>query len=146
MISNDKRPSKDTYFMDIAELCSRRSLDPDSKFGCVAVDKSGSILSTGYNGPPRCVCDEEIPLTRPEKYIYMEHSERNCIYNSARTGVSLEGATFYVTGIACVECMRAMYQVGAARIVMKTTQPNSATDDWFKFIEYLSRYVKIDYM
>ncbi|GAG03227.1 unnamed protein product, partial [marine sediment metagenome] len=78
--------SKDKYFMSIAEACSKRSLDPDSKFGCVAVSKDGSILSTGYNGPPRNVDDSLIPLTRPEKYIYMEHAERNCIYNAARIG------------------------------------------------------------
>ena len=88
------RISKDEYFMNIAKECSKRSLDPDTKHGCVAVSVDGAILSTGYNGPPRNVDDSKIPLTRPEKYIYMEHSERNCIYNAARVGTPLNGCAF----------------------------------------------------
>jgi len=140
------RPTKDEYFMALATHCSTRSLDNDSKFGCVAVDSSGVILSTGYNGPPRDIDDESVPLTRPTKYMYMEHAERNCIYNAARTGVSLEGCTFYVTGISCVDCTRAMYQVGASRIVMKdSSKAHSTTDDWYFFIAFMRKYMKIEF-
>jgi len=131
--------------MNIADVVSTRSLDPDSKFGCIAVGSDNAILSTGYNGPPRQVNDDDIPLTRPDKYIYFEHSERNCIYNAARKGISLEGCTFYVTGISCIECTRAMYQVGAKRIVMRTSSAYSYEQRWQDFIDYIESYIVIDY-
>lgn len=138
------RPTKDDYFMNIAVTCSTRSPDIHTKHGCVAVSNSGSILSTGYNGPPRKVDDTTIPLTRPEKYIYFEHSERNCIYNAARIGVPLDDCTFYVTGIPCVDCMRAMYQVGARRIVMMDRNSASTDNNWHKFINFMRKYIIVD--
>jgi len=139
------RISKDKYFMSIAKVCSTRSPDPSTKHGCIAVTKAGSILSTGYNGGPRGVDDSKIPTTRPEKYMYFEHAERNCIYNAARVGVPLDGCIFYVTGIPCNECLRAMYQVGASEIVMTYTVCVSTTEDWFRFISFMEDYVKMRY-
>jgi len=135
----------DNYFMKIAEDVSKRSIDPDSKFGCIAVSDSNSILSTGYNGPPRYVNDDKIPLTRPKKYIYIEHAERNCIYNAARNGVSLMDSTFYVTGVCCVDCLRGIYQVGAIRVVMRPIEPSSTKQSWFDFIDFIGQYMKIEY-
>ena len=129
--------------MNIARVCSIRSNDPSTKFGCIAVSKDGAILSTGYNGPPRDVADWLIPLTRPEKYTYMEHAERNCIYNAARVGTPLDGCIFYVTGIPCVMCMRAMYQVGASEVVMLDVSYTSMTDDCKEFQDFISNYMKV---
>lgn len=142
----EMKPSKDEYFMSIAKLCSTRSIDPSTKHGCVAVDDSGAILSTGYNGPPRMVQDDMIPLTRPEKYLYFEHSERNCIYNAARIGIPLEGCTFYVTGIPCPECMRAMYQVGCNEIVMLSKKSDSTDESWYEIIQFLEKYIIVRQM
>ena len=138
-----KKPSWDKYFMNIASECSKRSNDPSTKFGCVAVSKSHSILSTGYNGGPRNVDDSKIPLTRPEKYTYMEHAERNCIYNAARVGTPLDGCIFYVTGIPCVNCMRGMYQVGASEVVMIDKTYTSMTVDCKEFINFVAYYIKV---
>ena len=138
--------SRDEYFMHIAKVCATKSIDPSSKFGCVAVSNDGSILSTGYNGPPRNVDDDTIPLTRPEKYTFMEHAERNCIYNAARVGIPLKGCIFYVTGISCFDCMRGMYQSGASAVVMLSKSPSSANDEWYKFIAFIENYITIRYM
>ncbi len=140
------RISKDDYFMSIAKVCTTRSLDPSTKHGCVAVSNAGNILSTGYNGPPRNVDDDEIPLTRPEKYTYMEHAERNCIYNAARVGTPLDGCIFYVTGMSCVDCMRGMYQAGASEIIMLQTVCSSTTPEWSMFIQFIKKYVKVRFM
>ena len=137
---------KDKYYMNIAIACSKKSIDPSTQHGCIAVSPVGNILSTGYNGPPRGVYDEEIPLTRPEKYIYMEHAERNCIYNAARIGTPLDGVIFYVTGISCVDCMRGMYQAGASEIVMIKKKCSSTTEDWITFINFISKYIKVRYI
>jgi dCMP deaminase len=111
------RPCKDLYFMNLCFEIARRSIDPTTKHGCVAIDPDGGILSTGYNSAPQGFADKEFPQTRPEKYLDMIHSEKNCIYMSARHAVSIVGSTFYVTGFPCRECLKAMIQVKILKII-----------------------------
>jgi len=61
--------------------------------------------------------DDNVPQTRPEKYLFFEHSERNAIYNAARNGTALNNSVFYVTGFPCVDCLRGIVQVGSKKIV-----------------------------
>tara|TARA_Y100000310_G_C20703345_1_gene832125 strand:- start:12690 stop:13253 length:564 start_codon:yes stop_codon:yes gene_type:complete len=129
------RPCKDLYFMKICFDAAERSLDPDTQCGCVVTDKDGGVLCTGYNSPPRNSVDENIPLTRPEKYYYFEHSERNAIYNAARNGIPLDGSCFYVTGLPCYDCLRGIIQVGAKRCVWGPLGTNMQGADG-----YMTRY------
>lgn len=112
----DPRPSFQDYFLTLAFIISRRSLDPRTKHGCVFV-KNSRILTTGYNSPPSGYDDSKVPLTSPEKYPYFIHSEINAIANAAKEGVSLEGATCYLTGLPCSECYRAMWAAGIKEII-----------------------------
>lgn len=113
----DERPDWDTWFMTLAFIVSQRSLDPSTKHGCIVVDSDRTILSVGYNSPPRGCDDSKIPLTRPEKYDFMEHAESNAINNAARSGTRLKDSTFYITGEPCPACLRKMINVGCSRIV-----------------------------
>lgn len=99
-------------------------LDPSTKHGCFCVGEDKSILSAGYNSPPKGSIDQNIPLTRPEKYIFMEHSERNSIYNAAKHGIKIDGSTFYITGRCCSECLRAMINSGAKKDCLWSTEFN----------------------
>jgi len=110
------RPEWDEWFMTLCFVIAQRSLDPDTKHGCVVV-KEKTILSVGYNSPPRGCDDASIPLTRPEKYKFMEHAESNAINNAARTGMALNGSTFYVTGHPCQDCLRRVINVGASCVI-----------------------------
>lgn len=116
-IDNLGRPCKDLYCMNLCFEIARKSLDPSTKHGCLAVSTDGGILSAGYNSPPQGSIDEEVPLTRPEKYVFFEHSERNCIYMASRNGTRLENSIFYITGFPCTDCLRAMIQVKVSEIV-----------------------------
>lgn len=115
-VSQD-RPSWDALFMAMAFLVSCRSLDPDTKHGCIAADDDRDLLNMGYNGPPRNCPDELIPLTRPEKYRHMEHAEGNTVTNAARIGVSLKGSTFFVTGHPCEQCFGKIINSGVKKVV-----------------------------
>ncbi len=108
------RPSWDQYFLDIAEQVSRRSPDPNTKHGCVLVDRDNRVISTGYNGPVGGLPNEVVPLTRPEKYDWFIHAEDNAV---AFARCDLRGATAYVTGAPCAACFRRLLQVGVKRIV-----------------------------
>ena len=50
--SNGTRPTKDEYYLGIADAVLRRSTCLRRKYGAVLV-KGDEIVSTGYNGSPR---------------------------------------------------------------------------------------------
>lgn len=136
----------DNYFLDIAEVVRKKSKDPSTKCGAVIVGRDKQIVSTGFNGFPRGI-DEDDPSRweRPVKYQFVEHAERNAIYNAARTGVSLAGCTVYLVGLGpptlpCVECAKAIIQSGIKRVCGRAykTMPESWADD-FRFSGALLR-------
>jgi dCMP deaminase len=86
------------YFLKIAEQIKLKSKDESTQIGAVIVGKDNEILSTGYNSFPRGLDDSKKERQeRPEKYFWIEHAERNAVYNAARIGVSLKNSTIYLT-------------------------------------------------
>jgi dCMP deaminase len=108
----------DEYFMEMAALVATKSKDPNTQHGAVIVGPNNEVRSTGFNGFPRGVIDNARYNVRPLKYFYVEHAERNAIYNAARHGTALEGCTMYVTGCPCHDCARGIIQSGIKRVVM----------------------------
>lgn len=111
------RPSWDQYFMEIAEKVSIRSEDPDTQLGCVVVGPDHEIRATGYNSLIRGIRSEECRLVRPAKYLFMEHAERNAIYNAARSGASTKGCRMYCAILPCIDCARAIVQAGISELI-----------------------------
>ena len=108
-------------FMTMAYLVGQRSPDPSSKFGAVVVSADNIVVSAGYNGWPRGMkpfADDDPRWQRPDKYLYMEHAERNAIYNATRNGVALHNCTLYVPVMTCSDCARAVIQAGITRVVV----------------------------
>lgn len=114
-----KRPSKDEHNMGLCYYEARRSEDKDTKVGCVIVDKYNLPISYGYNAFPEGIEKSEERLVPPEKYFWIEHAERNAIYNTVRTGKGIPpGSTMYVTWLPCTDCMRAIIRSGISRLVV----------------------------
>lgn len=116
----------DQKFLRLALEIASWSKDKSTKVGAVIVGPDHEILSTGYNGMCRGANDNRPERhERPEKYIWMEHAERNAVFNAARIGVSLKGSTLYCNsteslytfGMSCVDCTRAIIQSGIKRLV-----------------------------
>ena len=102
------------YFLEIAEVVKLKSKDQSTQIGAVVVGEGNNVLSTGYNSFPRGLDDSlQERQQRPEKYFWIEHAERNAIYNAARIGVSTKGCSLYLSHwFPCVECTRAIIQSG----------------------------------
>jgi len=100
------RPSWQDYFLTLAFIASQRSHDTQTKHGCILV-KDKKVLGTGYNGFPRGMDDNSLPNTRPDKYPWMVHSEVNAVNNCI---LKPEGATAYVTGEPCLNCLIHLWQ------------------------------------
>jgi len=132
--------SWDAYFLGLAAIASFRSKDPSTQNGaCIVQDDSPVAL--GYNGFPRGCSDDEYPWDREEeksyntKYPYVEHAERNAIYNAARRGISLNGSSIYIYSekgyYPCDECSRAIIQSGIKRVIMAyAINENTDKYDW----------------
>ena len=121
----------DHRFLDLALLIASWSKDTSTKVGCVVVGPNREIRSTGYNGLPRGVDDDDpARFERPEKYLYTEHCERNAIYNAARMGLSLEGCTMYMPWFPCADCCRAIIQSGITTLV--ASEPEWSDPKWGK--------------
>lgn len=122
------------YCLDIAEVTSRLSKDRSTKVGAVISTPDGRILSTGYNGFPRGVNDDRNERhSRPAKYLWTEHAERNAIYNAAYQGIKLEGTALFINWRppVCADCARAVIQSGI-RSVYGTEQyfPGHKDGNW----------------
>ena len=108
----------DKRFLDLATHISTWSKDPSTKVGCVVVGEDREIRSTGFNGFPRGIEDDEERLAdREQKYPLICHAEENAIMHAARTGISLKGNTAYVTWPPCSRCTRSLIQAGVSEVV-----------------------------
>ena len=125
-----------TRFMGLCDHISQWSEDPHFLVGCVIVGSGHAILSTGYNGLPRGVSDQDISRfdrESGEKFFWFEHAERNALYNAARAGVPVAGATLYVNRFPCADCSRAIIQSGIHVLVCPPVpKADGALDDSFR--------------
>ena len=123
----------DIRFLELAKHISGWSKDPSTKVGCIVVGEDREIRSTGFNGFPRGISDDNDRLTdREKKYPLICHAEENAIMHAARIGVSLKGSTAYVTWPPCSRCARSLIQAGIKEVVYSTTEevPERWLDDF----------------
>ena len=126
-------------FMEVARLVATWSKDPSTKAGAIVVGPDREIRATGYNGLVRGVDDNKPErMERPTKYDFIEHAERNAIYNACLTGTSLKGCIMYVTHPPCTDCARAIIQSGIKVVVTHEMEINSAppTNTWRDKLSY----------
>ena len=109
--------------------CDLGSKSKDSaQVGCVIVSSDGERLSTGWARIPDNIDGTDARYTHPAKYFWVEHAERMAIYNAAKTGTCLDGATAYINyspESICTNCIRALIQSGIVRFVGTNEHLNS---------------------
>ena len=120
------------YFLNIAESVKLKSKDQRTQIGAVIVGQDKEIVSTGFNSFPRGIDDNvQERQERPEKYFWMEHAERNALYNAARIGVSTKGTTMYLTcGIPCTDCAKGIISLGVKSIYCKREDTTKNREYW----------------
>ena len=131
----------DKNFINIATELATASKCVSKQVGAVIV-KGGRILSTGYNGTPagftNC-CDywdgEYTPEHHEWSKTYEIHAEMNAIIWAAREGISIDGATIYVTLEPCSECSKNLIASGIKRIVYAKAYEHTNSETISKFIK-----------
>lgn len=132
----------DSYFLSIAEKVSERSPDPNTKHGCVLVDKNNRVLSTGYNGPIQGLPHDIIEWDRPHKYSWMIHAEDNAVIFSK---CDLSNSTAYITGRPCVSCLRRLVQAGVVRVVFGSRESTCISEYEKQVCDLIVRHKNIKY-
>jgi dCMP deaminase len=150
-----ERPAKEDYYLNIAQVVSRRSTCLKVLIGAIIV-KEDQIIATGYVGAPRhtrsslehgfCLRRRlQIPSGTQYELCRSVHAEQNAIINAARAGVSLLGGDMYIFGeeresgktifaFPCFICKKMIINAGLNRIVV--SQPDAErrrifqVDDW----------------
>jgi len=108
-----------SYFAEIVNAVSSKSKNNKVKIGAIIVNDDNVLLSSGYNSFVRNCNDDPRKLIH-EKDIYIEHAEKNAIFNAAREGIRLKDTTMYCTWYPCIECAKAIIQVGIKHVVSLT--------------------------
>ena len=136
------RPTKNNYYLDIAEAVSERGTCLRRNYGSIIV-KNDEIISTGYVGAPRgrkncsdmgkCV-RTELNIPRGERYEVCRsvHAEANAIISAPRD--KMLGAPLYLVGKevsdgsyirnsnSCSMCKRMIINAGISKVVIRDTK------------------------
>ncbi len=120
-----ERPDWDSYFMEIADIVSKRSTCLRRSVGALIV-KNKRILATGYNGAPsglkHCIevgcLREQMKVASGERHELCRglHAEQNAIIQAAFHGVSIEGAHVYCTHLPCSICIKMLINAGIEKV------------------------------
>ncbi len=131
----------DKVFINIAKEIASASKCVSKQVGAVIV-KDGRILSTGYNGTPSGYtnCNEHWEGLYTKEHhewskTYEIHAEMNAIIWAARKGISIEGATIYVTLEPCSECSKNLIAAGITKIVYEKAYEYNDSSIISKFLK-----------
>lgn len=103
------------YLREACRAGIAESQDKHTQNGALLRSARGIVITAANRLPPIVVTENR--LERPEKYMFIEHAERNVIYAAARAGIGTHGATLYCPWFACADCARAIIQCGVAKVV-----------------------------
>lgn len=117
-----------TRFLRLAYQNAAFSKDPSTQVGCIIVDTMGKPKSSGFNGMPIGVDDDNPDRQeRPYKYMWYEHAERNALYFAES---SLNGCILFGTHILCPDCARGVIQKGISTVIID--EVNGTSSDFWK--------------
>lgn len=114
--------------MDQVESLSKASSCPRRKVGAIILDpSSNSVISDGYNGPPRgscgdkcggasCLRDDYKIAPGISNDVGCHHAEANALMNAARHGSITLGKWLLVSCDPCLMCAKLIHHAGITRV------------------------------
>jgi len=103
--------------MRLAYDCAANSPDPSCQNGAVVINPYNSLVGKGCNDFPSKIKEKYgldwLLETRERKLFYIEHSERNAIFNAK----CVDNCTLVCPWFACADCARAIALSGIKKVV-----------------------------
>lgn len=117
------------------------SPDPSTQNGALIVSEvmvkghiGFEILAGGCNDFTKGLEVTPERLERPLKYTFIEHAERNAVFNAASLGVNCSEKTMICPWAACAECARAIVQAGIGKLVRHKQASDRSPERWVESI------------
>jgi dCMP deaminase len=129
-------------YLKLARLVASWSKDPSTKCGAVIVNANNQIVSTGFNGFPQGIQDnEDLLIDRNTKLMMTIHAEVNAILFARQP---LDGCTIYTWPMhACSQCAATIIQSGISHHVT-IDNPNKRWEASHKIAEVMFNEAKLD--
>lgn len=137
-----ERRDKVNYYLDLAEVVSKRGICLRRHYGAVIV-KNDEVISTGYVGAPRgrknctdigmCI-RQKMGVPRGERYELCRsvHAEANAIISASRdkmigsslylVGVEAESGEYVKNSNSCSMCKRMIINAGIEKVYIRDTK------------------------
>ena len=156
-----ERRDKVNYYLDLADVVSKRGTCLRRRYGAVIV-KNDEVIATGYVGAPRgrmncsdlgfCI-RQKMNIPRGERYELCRsvHAEANAIISAERE--KMIGSTIYLSGRevdtgeyihksnSCSMCKRMIINAGIEQVIVRDTEDEYRVinvQDWIDDDESLS--------
>lgn len=117
------------------------SPDPSTQNGALIVSEvmvgghiGFEILAGGCNEFTKGLEVTPERLERPLKYTFIEHAERNAVFNAASLGVNCTEKTMVCPWAACAECARAVVASGIGKLVRHKQASERSPARWLESI------------
>lgn len=101
-----ERPNWDEFYFEIAFVYATRGTCNRLRTACIIVDENHMLVGAGYNGsvPGTPHCDEVGHLMVDGHCVRTLHGEENAILHCTKDDLS--GATAYILGTPCIDCLK----------------------------------------
>ena len=150
-----ERRDKTNYYLDLADVVSKRGTCLRRNYGAVIV-KNDEVISTGYVGAPRgrkncsdmeyCI-RQKMNIPRGERYELCRsvHAEANAIISAERE--KMIGSTLYLSGrevetgeyiknsSSCSMCKRQIINAGISKVIIRDTENDYRVIDVQEWID-----------
>jgi dCMP deaminase len=130
LFNEDKMKS----YMEMARAMAKNSPDAETQVGAIMLSSEGRLIASSYNGFLRGAPDDKLPKSRngnPNKYEFIQHAERNMLYNCAYEGIRTKDTTIVCTLSPCTDCLRASFQSGVRFIVFDELYSKFPNTDFY---------------
>jgi dCMP deaminase len=107
-----------------------RSPDPSTQNGAVLVSAGNNAIDSCNEFPYGVKMTSERLEDRDLTMQFIEHAERNAIFQAAFSGVSTRNTTLYCEWFACTDCARAIICSGITRVVGHQQIFDATPDRW----------------
>ena len=127
-----KKPSDDSFYMEIAQVIAKKSRCLKRKVGAVLV-KNKRILTLGFDDTPRNIkhCNENgcqaCSKEDMQSPCLCNHAEENVIIQAAHHGMSTQDATLYTTDSPCLRCVQILINAGITELMFNEDIPLNDT-------------------
>lgn len=129
------------------QVATETSDDPNTQNGAILLIRKGNTdaldngmgvtLFAGSNRLPDQVKRMASRVSRENdaKYKYLEHAERDAIFNAWKAGFDLTGAIMFCPWYACADCARVIAVSGIQQVIGHKAMFDRTPDSWKASIE-----------